>query len=215
MPESIMPALTQELVTALLSVDRLKVKEILTQHASKTSPFELVEKIIVPALVTIGDGWETGLFSLSQVYMSGRVCEEMVDQILPASDQSRRLQPKAAIVVLEDYHLLGMRIVYSALRASGFEVTNYGRLNVDETAARVKQDQIKILLISVLMLPAALKVKELRNKFLKEGVDVKMIVGGAPFRFDDHLWQAVGADGCGKSASEAVALMDKMMEVKL
>jgi methanogenic corrinoid protein MtbC1 len=36
-------------------------------------------------------------------------------------------------------------------------------------------------------------------------------VGGAPFLFDDQLWQEVGADAMGKSASDAVAIVERLM----
>ncbi len=55
------------------------------------------------------------------------------------------------------------------------------------------------------MLPSALKIKELKDKL--ENMDVKIIVGGAPFRFDDQLWREVGADAMCKNASEAVSII--------
>ena len=41
-----------------------------------------MEKLVVPALERIGAGWEQGRVALSQVYMSGRICEELVDTLL-------------------------------------------------------------------------------------------------------------------------------------
>ena len=145
--------LRTRLIAGLLAIDRLAVKEILTHAYRDHRPFQFVEELVVPALEQIGNGWEKGVYSLSQVYMAGRVCEEVVDLIMPTSSEVRHTQPKMAIAVLEDYHLLGKRIVYSILRASGFELANYGRMSVDELANRVAADEIKILLISVLMLP--------------------------------------------------------------
>jgi methanogenic corrinoid protein MtbC1 len=203
-------SLRRELVGALLTVDRLEVKRILTAPPQGYSPYQLVEKLVVPALEEIGSGWESGRYSLSQVYMSGRICEEVVDQILPPMHETRHYQPKMGIVVLEDYHLLGKRIVYSILRASGYELINYGRMNVEEVASRINQDQIEVLLISVLMLPSALRIKNLRERLIQQGSRVKIVVGGAPFRFDADLWREVGADAVGSTASEAVDIIDRI-----
>ena len=115
-----------------------------------------------------------------------------------------------AIAVLEDYHLLGLRIVYSALRASGFSLLNYGRIDVEPLVARVRADDIRILLISTLMLPSALRVKDLKARLAAEGCSPRLIVGGAPFRFDDRLWQEVGADAVGATAAEAVAAVIRL-----
>ena len=132
-----------------------------------------IENIVLPALERIGKGWEEGRVSLAQVYMSGRICEEVIDRILPPSHPQRKDQPPMAIVVLEDHHLLGKKIIYSALRASGYELLNYGQMDVETVVRNVKTDGIEILLISVLMLPSALKVKQLRNALEREGLNTK------------------------------------------
>jgi monomethylamine corrinoid protein len=194
-----------------LMIDKNKVKEILTTAFQQEAPFHLVEILIVPVLEKIGLGWENGDYSLSQVYMSGRICEEMVDIILPPSDPTRIMQPKMAIVTFEDYHILGKRIVYSALRASGFELINFGQMHADELLERVIQEKIKILLISTLMLPSAIHIKNLIQQLKEKGTQIKIIVGGAPFNFDNQLWREVGADGYGASAPEAVKIVNHMI----
>lgn len=201
----------QALIDALLSVDRLKVKEIFSQAQSVSNPIERIETIIAPVLEWIGTEWEQGRLSLSQVYMSGRLCEEAIEQILPVSPTSQQYQPPMAIAVLEDYHALGKRIVYSMLRANGYTLKDYGRVSVDELVKNIARDQIEILLISVLMLPSALLVKTLRERIDQAGMKVKIVVGGAPFRFDEELWVDVGADACGKTASDALIILRQMI----
>lgn len=199
--------LARDFQQALESLDKVKAFALFQQALSTRSPIHVVEEIVVPALSEIGMGWQNGRLALSQIYLSGRICEELVDGVLPPSDPDRKHQPRQAIVVLSDYHLLGKRIVYSLMRASGFELFDYGRMNVDELVQRVIADKIRILLISVLMLPSALKVREVRDKLDASGSKVLIAVGGAPFLFDPLLWQEVGADAMGKSASEAVAIV--------
>lgn len=204
-------AVASEFEQALLSLDRLAARNILLESEDSESSLQLVEKLVVPALERIGAGWEQGQVALSQVYMSGRICEELVDTLLPSDGLGRKNRPKMAIAVLQDYHLLGKRIVYSVLRASGFELLDYGRVDVDDLVRRVRQDGVEVLLISVLMLPSALRVKEVRARLQAIGSDVKIVVGGAPFRLDDQLWKEVGADAMGREASEAVDIIAKMM----
>ncbi len=107
--------------------------------------------------------------------------------------------------------MLGKRIVYSVLRSSGFDLLDYGKSTVDELLARVKDDSIEILLISVLMLSSALHIKDLREKLDHRGGSVKVVVGGAPFGFDEHLWKDVGADAMGRNASEAVEIVTRLV----
>ncbi len=197
-----------DFMQTLINVDRISAKKIIDVHISKTHPIKLIEDVVVVALERIGTGWQDGIYALSQVYMSGRICEEIVDTILPPRDPNRKDQPKMAICVLSDHHKLGKTIVYSLLRASGFELLDFDTVEVDDVVARVNDNKIKILLISVLMLPSALKIKEVKKKLMERGLNTKIVVGGAPFRFDDQLWQEVGADAMCETASEAVSVVN-------
>lgn len=197
---------------ALESLDRVRADDLFQQALGRLTPIEAVERVVVPALEEIGAAWQDGSVALSQVYMSGRFCEELVERALPPSDPDRKHQPRSAIVVLSDYHMLGKRIVYSVMRASGFELFDYGRMDVDELVARVITDKVRVLLISVLMLPSALKVREVSKQLNAAGAQIKIAVGGAPFLFDDQLWREVGADAMGCSASDAVSIVQGWME---
>ena len=196
---------------ALETLDRIEAESVVNQARAEMTPIQVVDQVVVPALEQIGRAWETGDVALSQVYMSGRICEELVEQVLPPSDPDRKHQPRSAIVVLCDYHMLGKRIVYSQMRASGFELFDYGRMDVDELVERALADQIRVLLISVLMLPSALKVKQVCARLKAADAPIRIAVGGAPFLFDDRLWQEVGADAMGRNAAEAVTLVDGWM----
>jgi len=196
---------------ALETLDRIGAESVVNQARSELTPLQVVDQVVVPALEQIGLAWEKGDVALSQVYMSGRICEELVEQVLPPSDPDRKHQPRSAIVVLCDYHMLGKRIVYSQMRASGFELFDYGRMDVDELVERALADGIRVLLISVLMLPSALKVKQVCARLRAAGVPIRIAVGGAPFLFDDKLWQEVGADAMGRNAAEAVSLVEGWM----
>lgn len=193
----------------LLGIDRVGARRVATDLLKDLSPLRVVEQLIVPALERIGNSWEQGRVALSQVYMSGRICEELVDSLLPPEDPNRVHQPGIAIVVLEDYHLLGKRIVLSVLRSKGIHVKDYGTLGVAESVSRVLEDNIEILLISTLMLPSALHVKEVIDRLKKNprGAKIKVVVGGAPFRFDEELWKEVGADAMGKTAADALKII--------
>ena len=48
------------------------------------------------------------------------------------------------------------------------------------------------------------KIKNLKELLIKENLSVKVIVGGAPSRFDENLWQKVNADGCSTSAFDTL-----------
>jgi len=208
-----MTEIVEQFEQAILSLDRLTAKNMLTQSMDKYgwTPIQFIENVIVPALNRIGMGFERGMIALSQNYMSGRICEELVNSVLPPDAPDRKHQPRMAITVLEDHHLLGKRIVYSMLRASGFELSDYGQTTAEALVNRVREDKIEVLLISVLMLPSVLKIRDVRALLEQTGTDIKIVVGGAPFLFDDMLWQEVGADALGRNASEAAEIITRIM----
>lgn len=207
-----MDQLTAQLREALEALDRPRVEALFQEAVSRQAPMQVIEQSVVPALEQLGEDWSAGRIALSQIYMSSRICEDMVERVLPPTAPERKSQPRHAIVVLSDYHLLGKRIILAVMRASGFDILDYGRMEVGDLVARVVADDTQILLISVLMLPAALKVKAVRSALDAAGKRVRIAVGGAPFLFDPELWREVGADAMGRNAADAVAIVRGWME---
>ncbi len=200
----------REFETALLALDRLAVARVLAAATDGTSPLEGIERLVIPVLERIGREWEHGRLALSQVYMSGLICEELIDGLLPDGGGTRPDQPCLALAVLDDYHLLGKRMVHATLRAGGFAVRDYGRKDVDGLVRQTAEDGIEVLLISALMLPSALRVAQVRAGLDRVGCRAKLVVGGAPFRLDDRLWREVGADAMGRTASDVVAAIARV-----
>jgi trimethylamine corrinoid protein len=204
-------ALCEQFEQALLSLNRVAARELYEEARQTHSALELAELLIGATLSRIGESWDEGRVALSQVYMSGRVCEELVGSIT-AVGENGRFHPTTAIAVLEDHHALGKRIIHSALASSGFKILDYGfGVSVDRLVERVRQDQVEILLISTLMLRSALRVEEVAKRL----PDTTIIVGGAPFLFDDQLWKNVGASAMGRNAADAIALVTQLTEEPL
>ncbi|NLW76250.1 MAG: cobalamin-binding protein, partial [Methanomicrobiales archaeon] len=100
-----------ELISALLYMDRLAVREILSKSTENEDKLHVIDAIIVPALEEIGRRWEEGTLAISQVYMAGIIIEEAIGGLFPHNDLPGGAKGKIATVVLEDYHMLGERIV--------------------------------------------------------------------------------------------------------
>lgn len=202
---------SNQLERAFLTLDKEEAEKILTDALRSGSPVEIAGELVSLTLNRIGEAWEEGKLALSQVYMSGMICEELIDKILPPQSPYRKSQPKMAIGVFEDYHMLGKRIIFSTLRSSGYDLLDLGGgLHINNLVEIVHREKIKILLLSVLMFPSALHIKELKQKL--NGTDVKIVVGGAPFRFDENLWKEVDADAFGKDPAQAIQIVSQMME---
>ncbi len=205
-------AYVDDLKNALLGVDRIKTSEIFSEVFSQYNSFEFIEEIVMDVLKQIGDGWEKGEVSLAQVYMSGVLCEKFINEYIPKFKFSKKNSPKIGIAVLLDKHSLGKSIVSSIVSAAGYELKDLGSgLTPKSLVDLAKRNKLDIILISSLMLPSAMKVREVYRMIKDENLDIKIIVGGAPFRLDDQLWKMVGADGRGKSAYDVIELIERLV----
>ena len=79
----------REFEQALVSMDRLGAGKLLAAAQGSMNAGEVVEKLVVPTLEKMGAEWESGRLALSQIYMVGRICEELVDRILPPASPQR------------------------------------------------------------------------------------------------------------------------------
>lgn len=193
---------------ALLDYNKPEINRIVEQFELMENGLDFIDDFIVKALSSIGDKWERSEVALSQVYMSSRVCEEIVLNYL----SKQRLEPKkelaVSIITLEEYHTLGKRIVGAVIRSSGFDLIDYGTvLEPEEIYKRVSIDSVDVLIISVLMYPSALKVEKITTLLRQMSPNLKILVGGAPFLMDDQLYKIVGAHAMGKSATDSVRLL--------
>ncbi len=201
----------EEFQTALLQIDRVKAAEIFESCYLQNKSFEALEYLTMGALEKIGTDWEDGQLSLSQVYMSGVICEELIEQYMPNFNVTSNKEPRIGIAVLQDHHALGKRIVCSVLRAGGYDVLDFGQgLSAEEISEKTMEKKVDILLISTLMLASALQVKKVVEILREKNMPVKIIVGGAPFRLDSSLWQKVNADADGKNGTEVSKMIEKL-----
>jgi methanogenic corrinoid protein MtbC1 len=89
-------------------------------------------------------------------------------------------------------------------------VKDYGHgVGAEALAERAVREQIDILLISTLMLRSAIQIARVVTAIRKTRPQTRILVGGAPFRFDKELWRQTGADAMGCNASEAAVIVGK------
>jgi methylmalonyl-CoA mutase cobalamin-binding domain/chain len=202
----------ESFLNALLQINRTEAARIFEGSYAEGSSIHILESLLVTVLEQVGQGWQAGEYSLAQVYMCGIICEELMETYLPNSVISETSTPKIAIAVLQDHHSLGKRIVCSVLRVGGYEVADFGvGLSVDELVEKTVESKVEILLISTLMLHSALKVKLVKEMLAKSGMKTKIVVGGAPFRLDETLWESVHADAYGEKASDVITILEQLV----
>jgi len=202
---------SEQFEKALLLMDRVRTEKIIRDAIQESSSMESAEILVVTALEKIGEGWQDGSIALAQVYMSGIICEELMEKMIVSYGVEKKTRPKIGIAVLEDHHQLGKRIICSIMRANGYVIIDYGHsIQVEDLVMKTVYDKLDILLISTLMLPSALQVKNVIEGLKQHGMETKVIAGGAPFRLDVELAKNVGVETV-RNASDLPAVIKKVV----
>lgn len=198
-------------VEFLLEFDKKSALDFLKEKADSADFINFFSEVITGSLEKIGKMWEKGLVSLSQVYMSGRICEDLVNHFFKDRGYKNNSPLKIAAVTYEDHHNLGKIITKSILRSVGYEVEDIGSGKGHEEIVKIcKEKNYDVLLLSTLILDAALNVKKLTERIKEENLKTKVVVGGAPFLLNKELWKKVGADSVGFTASDAIEILNKI-----
>lgn len=191
--------------------------------AAGRRPEAIIFGVVVPAVERMVTAMvDDAAATLSQHFLASRIAEEVTDRLLPQFEQAPAV---AGTVVLGtaagDFHGLGKKIVRGCLKAKMYEVIDLG-INVaaerfvDEAVTR----QAAIIGISSMMVHTArgdAGPRRVRQLLRERGLEgrIKLIVGGAPYRFDENLYRAVGADAWadnGISAATTIAGLLRELE---
>jgi len=195
-----------ELLRAFVNCDRDGVRSAVRSALNGgLAPEQVLTDLLHPAFDTLGELWARGDVALTQVFVAARATEDIIAD-LPAQATTRRDSgPKVVLGTLLDGHSLGARLVGTFLRAAGVEVVDAGaRLSPEDLVARAIADNAQVLAVSVLMLRSANRVTQVREALRQRAPQVKLVVGGAPFRADPGLARRVGADRWAPDALRAV-----------
>lgn len=188
---------------AIYDTDRDQAMAVVQSALDRgATPEAVIFELVVPAMdqmiKSISENFDA---NLAQHFMTAQIANEVTDAML--SRIERPPEPVGHIVIgtaAGDIHSLGKRIVIGCLKALMIEAIDLG-VNVpaehfvDEAVAR----SAPVIGISAMMVhtatgpdgPRAVR-RLLEERNLTDRI--KVIVGGAPFRFDPGLCSAVSAD---------------------
>lgn len=191
---------------------RAVVKGLKEQAAALTrellkerEPLDVVNGEIIPALDSVGVGFEQKTVYLPQLLMSAEAAKAAFEEI-KACMTGEKSQNKCAIVIATvkgDIHDIGKNIVKLLLENYGFAVTDLGKDVAPETILEaVTKLHAPVMGLSALMTTTVPAMEE-TIKLIKEHAPwCKTVVGGAVL--NEEYAKAIGADMYAKDAMETV-----------
>ena len=178
-------------------------------------PLTIINEQMVPALDSVGKGFEDGEIFLPQLLMSAeaaKIAFAVLKDNMADSDASEEKKEKIILATVEgDIHDIGKNIVKVLLENYGFNVIDLGKDVAPEVIAEaaVKED-VNLVGLSALMTTTVISMEEtiklLRN--VKPGC--KIMVGGAVLT--QEYADMIGADFYGKDAMQSVYYAQKLLK---
>ena len=176
------------------------------------APLDVVQRHIIPALNTVGVGFENKTVYLPGLLMSAEAAKqafEAVKENLPAS-LDRQSAPFVLATVKGDIHDIGKNIVKLLLENYGFDVHDLGRDVPPEVIAdEAVRLNAPIVGLSALMTTTVPAMEETIALLRKKAPWCKVIVGGAVL--NEEYATAIGADKYASDAMETVRYAEALM----
>lgn len=180
-----------------------------------TSPKEIIDGHMVPAMEAIGKEFEEGRAFVPNLLLSARAMKGALDILKPLmqAEQTEVLGKVVIGTVKGDLHDIGKNLVASMLEGRGFEVINLGSdVGKEKFVQAAKENDADIICLSALLTTTMEYMKDVITEVRKEGLKAKVMVGGAPITA--KYAEMIGADGYSSNANEAVEVAKQLVLCK-
>ena len=197
-------SINDELYDAIVFGER----EVVIEHVQKAvdnneDVVELLNVTMIPALREVGNQFSAGEIFVPEMLVSARAMQGGIDIIEPLLAQSGH-DPVAKVAigsVKGDLHDIGKNLVVMMLKGSGFEVEDLGVDCRIEQFKEAVDRGAEVICLSALLSTTRDEMKPI-TEYLKNNSEAKVVVGGAVIT--QEFADAIGADGYGSDASDAV-----------
>ena len=203
-----------ELQHAIVKGMKDKAATLTAERLADTAPLDIVNGDIIPALDTVGIGFENKTVYLPQLLMSAEAAKaafERIKDYMATTDAHPTDKGTVVIATVHgDIHDIGKNIVKLLLENYGFTVVDLGKdVPPQAILQAVEQRHAPLVGLSALMTTTVPAMEETIRLLRARAPWCKVMVGGAVLTQDyaDRL----GADAYAKDAMEAVRCAEKLM----
>lgn len=180
--------------------------------ANGDAPLDVIGTAIVPALETVGKGFEAGTVFLPQLLMAAEAAGAAFDVVrsaLPSRGDGDVKGPVIVATVKGDIHDIGKNICRALLENYGFKVIDLGRDVPPETVvAAARREKARLVGLSALMTTTVGFMEQTVRMIHEELPCCKVTVGGAVLT-EDYA-EKIGADFYSKDAMGLVRLAETL-----
>jgi 5-methyltetrahydrofolate--homocysteine methyltransferase len=173
---------------------------------------ELVDTIMIPAIVRVGELYEKKVYFLPQLIASAEAMKKALNYLEPHLKKSAAENKGKVLIatVQGDIHDIGKNIVALLLRNYGYQVIDLGKdVSAQVIVNAARKENPAVIGLSALMTTTMVNMKEVIEKAKAEGISASFMLGGAVVT--ESYAQTLGA-AFAKDGVAAVKVVDKIIK---
>lgn len=203
-----------DLPTLLLEGADAGVRAKVEASLACTTPLEVVNTELIPALDAIGEMYESQKIFLPQLIRAAETVKgafELVKGKLDSGQEAVESKGKVLLATVKgDIHDIGKNLVKIMLESYGYQIFDLGKdVGVERVIDVIQSEGIELVGLSALMTTTVTSMEEIIWGIRKSCPNVKVMVGGAVLT--DHYAEQIGADYYCKDAREAVLVANRVL----
>lgn len=210
--------LLKKLSDCVLNMEDEEVVEVAKEYAAAGyDPLDGILNGLVDGINKASDLYEREEYFIPELLICSSAMYNALDVLRPLIPKEKS-GGKCKVVIgvaRGDTHDIGKNLVKIMLESANYEVIDLGRdVPVEDFVNTAKEQGAKVIGLSTLMSTSmnnmAKVVEMLRNEGIKD--KIKVIVGGGPI--SQSFADKIGADGYSVNATEAVKLVNRLVEAE-
>lgn len=210
-PVAAQPAADKDLKYCVIKGLKDEAEAAAEKLLNTTSPMEVVNNEIIPALDEVGAGFENKTVFLPQLLMSAEAAKAAFAKVKERLSSNRNAKKTKIVLatVKGDIHDIGKNIVATLLSNYGFRVYDLGKdVPPEAVLAKVEEVGAQLVGLSALMTTTVVSMKETIELLKRRRPSVLICVGGAVL--NKEYADEIGADRYCKDAMQTVRFAEEI-----
>ena len=179
-------------------------------------PSALVDDIMIPAIVRVGELFDQKMYYLPQLIASAEAMKKALEYLEPRLRKDEKSPAEKGVVLLAtvkgDVHDIGKNIVALMLKNHGYRVVDLGKdVSAQVIIDAMKQSKPDVAGLSALMTTTMVNMKDVIEAACREGLSCPFVVGGAVVT--ESYASSIGA-AYAKDGVEAVRVVERLLGSK-
>jgi 5-methyltetrahydrofolate--homocysteine methyltransferase len=203
----------EKIADAIMNGDRENILPLIEKALSTgVSAQDLVDKIMIPSIVRVGDLYEKKIYFLPQLMSAAEAMKKALAYLEPHLKKGSAGNKGKIILatVKGDIHDIGKNIVALLLRNYGYYVIDLGKDIAAETIiAKAKEENSDVIALSALMTTTMVNMKDVITLARANGIQKPFMIGGAVVT--EAYAKSIGASFA-RDGVEAVKVVERLIK---